>query len=75
MASDLWSMGRDKTTVVRIKRAAFERVKARFPHCEVMVRNLETYVQKAEREMLAAPGATWFHAYVSACSDVLLLRA
>lgn len=58
-------MGPDKATVVRIKRAAFERVKARYPHCAVIVGNLEEHVQRAEKEMLATPEATWFQAYVS----------
>lgn len=57
-------MGPDKTSVVRIKRAVFERVKASFPECSVMVKDLEEHVQWAEKQMQAAPGATWFEAYV-----------
>ena len=63
LGSDLWSMGPDKTSVVRIKRAVFERVMASFPECAVMVNNLEAHVQRAEKQMHAAPEATWFQAY------------
>lgn len=71
MASDLWSTGPDKTTVVRIKRAIFEHVKTRFPQCVVIVDNLEAYIKRVEWEIIApvGPAPTWFQAYVSIAAE------
>ena len=64
---DPWGMVADGGMDIRLSGALWKRVQHKFPECEVVIENVETFVRKAEERIFntSSVGAGWFDEYVS----------
>ena len=63
--ADPWGV-RNGQVDYRVNARRWQKLKDAFPDCKVVIDNVETFVQKAEKEMFnVTVSAMWFEAYVS----------
>ena len=60
----MWQFTSDGMVDVRVARERYEALEPA-PHCNVVIRSVEEFVQRAENRTVRAPDAEWFEEYVS----------
>ena len=61
---DVWKVTTDGLVDVRVSRERYEKL-VPAPQCNVVIENVEVFVQRAENLTARVPDATWFEEYVS----------